>query len=70
MGGRMESRRADNQLRQSECSKDGAHMIVVHDGDKPRYETILHTGTRSVWTVQDAKTPTRSGEIRIGCGND
>jgi len=45
-------------------------MIVVHDGDRPRYDTILHIGTRSVWTVQEANTPTRSGEIKIGCGKD
>lgn len=51
-------------------SEDEAYITVVHDGDRPRYETILHTGTRSVWTVQDANTPTRSGEIRIGCGKD
>jgi hypothetical protein len=45
-------------------------MAVVQDGDKPSHEMILHTGTRRVWTVQDAKTPTKSGESRIGCGND
>lgn len=36
MGCRMKSRRADGQLRHFEGSKEGANMIVVHDGDRPR----------------------------------
>ena len=36
MGGRVQSCRADGQLRHFESSKEGAHMIVVHDGDRPR----------------------------------
>jgi hypothetical protein len=35
MGGRMKGRRADGQLLAlNETEK--AHMIVVHDGDRPR----------------------------------
>jgi hypothetical protein len=36
VGGRMQSRRADGQRQHSNRSEHGAHMIVVHDGDRPR----------------------------------
>lgn len=46
----------------------GTDMAVVQEGERPSHDTMLHTGTRSVWTVQAAKTPVRSGQGKNGCG--
>lgn len=70
MGSGMESRRADCQLIHVFILTDDTYIAVVQAGDRPSQETILHTGTLNVCTVQDANTPTSSGEMRIGCGKD